>query len=159
MTLDKSDHPYPWHVVSSWIQDLQTVAGLQMPLQLMFPLPASRFSFQLKSLSVKQLFALAGKKKKKCCKHNYIVRIKEVKGKKRWICGLFWYVDDCHVLIKNNIWHKTKNSLRVPLHTCLLFLKTSTNLNENGRSQTILYRRTNYLITIFCVLVDKPMLS
>lgn len=57
------------------------MTDLQMPLQLIFPLPASQFSFQLKKLSVKQLFTLAGKKKI-CYKHNYMVRIKEVKEKK-----------------------------------------------------------------------------
>lgn len=34
MTLDKPNHPYPWHAVSSCLQDLQVVTVLQMPLQL-----------------------------------------------------------------------------------------------------------------------------
>lgn len=34
MTLDKPNHPYPWYAVSSCLQDLQVVTGLQMPLQL-----------------------------------------------------------------------------------------------------------------------------
>lgn len=47
MTLDKSNHPDPWYVVSSCHQDLQTVTGPQMPLQLTFQLPALQFSFHL----------------------------------------------------------------------------------------------------------------
>lgn len=34
MTLEKSNHPYPYCVVSSCLQDLKTVTGLQMPFQL-----------------------------------------------------------------------------------------------------------------------------
>lgn len=34
MTLDKPNHPYPWYAVSSCLQDLRVVTGLQMPLQL-----------------------------------------------------------------------------------------------------------------------------
>lgn len=78
MTLDKSNHPYPWYVVSSRLQDLQTVTGLQMPLQLLFQLPASPFSFQPESIPVKQLFLLL---EKKCYKYNNTVKNKEVKRK------------------------------------------------------------------------------
>jgi len=58
MTLGKSNHPYPWYVVSSCLQGSQAVTGLQMPLQLIFQLLASQLSFQLKSVSIKELFLL-----------------------------------------------------------------------------------------------------
>lgn len=90
MTLDKSN-TLPWYIVSSCLQDLQTVTGPQVPLQLVFQLPAFRISFWLKRISVKQLFAFAEEK-------NIIYVITRKK-----IHRVFWYAVDHHVLIKNNV--------------------------------------------------------